>query len=90
MACVAGYWAKPMKTSKINQGPYLDVEEKKYKEVAPSTGRAVTVFGAVEFSRPRYRPSSGPGESIVPERNNARIDRRRSDTGRSPICHEAS
>ena len=50
-----------------DQGPYLDVEGKKYREVAPSTGRAMTVFGAVEFSRPRYRPSSGPGESIVPK-----------------------
>ena len=32
-----------------DQGPYLDVEGKKYREVAPSTGRVMTVFGVVEF-----------------------------------------
>ena len=49
-----------------DHGPFLKVEGKKYRKVAPSTGRARTLLGTVEFDRPRYRPASGSGECFVP------------------------
>ena len=49
-----------------DQGPTLEVEGEKYRQVAPSNGQAITVIGRVGFSRPRYRPTSGQGESFIP------------------------
>ena len=49
-----------------DHGPFLEVEGKKYRKVAPSTGRARTLFGMVEFDRPRYRPANGSGDCFVP------------------------
>ena len=50
-----------------DQGQFLDVEGERYRKVAPTTGRAMTLYGPVDFARPRYRSSSGPSESIVPK-----------------------
>ena len=50
-----------------NQGQFLDVEGERYRKIAPTTGRAMTLYGPVDFARPRCRSSSGPGESIVPK-----------------------
>ena len=49
-----------------DQGPTLEVEGENYRKVAPSNGQAITVIGPVGFSRPRYRPTSGQGESFIP------------------------
>ena len=49
-----------------DQGSNLEVEGKKYRKVAPSNGQAITVIGPVGFSRPRYHPTSGQGESFIP------------------------
>ena len=38
-----------------DQGPFLDVEGDKYRKVASTTGRAMTVYGPVEFARSLYR-----------------------------------
>ena len=66
MACVACYWAKLL--TRINdQGPFLDVEGERYSDVAPTTGRAMTVCGPIEFARPHCRSVSGLGEGIVPK-----------------------
>jgi len=47
-------------------GASLEVEGERYRKVAPSTGQAMTLFGAVEFSRSRYRPSRGRGKCFIP------------------------
>ena len=49
-----------------DQGPTLEVEGEKYRQVVPSNGQAITVIGRVGFSRPRYRPTNGQGESFIP------------------------
>ena len=47
-------------------GPSLEVEGEHYRKVTPSTGQAMTLFGAVAFNRSRYHPSRGRGECFIP------------------------
>ena len=49
----------------FDYGPFVEVEGKKCTKAAPTTGRAMTTLGPVEFKRPRYRPTSGQGESFI-------------------------
>ena len=51
----------------VDQGPILEVGGERYREVAPTSGRAMTLYGPAEFARSGYRSSSGPGESDVPK-----------------------
>ena len=44
----------------------MKVEGKKYTKAAPTTGRAMTTLGPVEFKCPRYRATNRQGESFIP------------------------
>ena len=50
----------------FDYGPFVEVEGKKYTKAAPTTGRAMTTLGPVEFKRPRYRATNRQGESFIP------------------------
>ena len=51
---------------RFDYGPFVEVEGKKYTKAAPTTGRAMTTLGPVEFKRPRYRATNRQGESFIP------------------------
>ena len=45
---------------------YLEVNGRSYRRAEATPGQAMTLFGKVEYSRSRYRPTSGRGASIFP------------------------
>ena len=49
-----------------DHGPTLEVDGERYTKVAPSTGRAMTLLGQVEYGRSHFRPVSKSGKSLVP------------------------
>ena len=48
-----------------DHGPSLQVDDRTYRKAEVTPGRAMTMFGPVDFLRSRYRPS-GTGASLVP------------------------
>ncbi len=52
-------------TALDDHGKTVKVEGKTYRKAAPTSGRAMTVFGPVDFLRSRYRPA-GTGASLIP------------------------
>ncbi len=48
-----------------DHGPSLQADDRTYRKAEVTPGRAMTMFGPVDFFRSRYRPS-GTGASLVP------------------------
>ncbi len=64
----ASLFARAIMAASIEQlddhGEYLQVDGRSYRRAGATPGQAMTLFGLVEYTRSRYRPTSGKGASI--------------------------
>ena len=66
----ASLFARAIMAAAIEQlddhGEYLQVDGRSYRRAEATPGQAMTLFGKVEYTRSRYRPTSGKGASLFP------------------------